>query len=81
MNIDKYIIINKEDTTLKLNKLKKLINKNVGYADQDIYDELDDLLSSSVPLAPEIEKSWDEGQTRSKGLTKEGYLSQLKLDI
>ena len=43
--------------------------------------EAENILSKSKPLTPIIENAFDEGQTRSLGLTKKGYINNLKLDI
>lgn len=60
---DKYIIINKQDFENQKEELKKVINKYVGYAEQEIYDKIDySLLSQSAPLIPEIEKAYEAGK-------------------
>lgn len=76
--------------------MKKIINKHLGYAEQAIYDKIDELCSQSTPLIPEIEKAFDEGKgvgiisyqprwhTLDKELyneRKQDYISNLKLGI
>jgi hypothetical protein len=60
MNKDEYIIINKTAIQKRIEELRKVCNKELGYASDKIYFELDHLLSQSTPLIPEIEKACKE---------------------
>lgn len=86
-----YIIINKDSFKGRLDELKKTINEHVGYANAEIYYEIDILLSDSIPLAPELEKAFEAGNKRGwSGYpdtdnwtqpNKQDYITQLKLEI
>lgn len=98
--MDEYIIINKTALEKRIEELKKPIAhydgiyvSNEQMAKQDI---LEDILSQSIPLIPEIEKAFYEGKGvgiisyQPKGHTldmelynerKQDYISNLKLDI
>lgn len=58
---DEYIIINKTELKKDLENLKLLINKQIGYATQEIYDELENLGSKSTPLIPIVEQAFEIG--------------------
>ena len=87
---NEYIIINKTAIENRIAELESKIIPNPNF-DSEIdshnllfmakQNELNKILSQSTPLIPEIEKAFDEGQTRSLNLTREGYISNLKLDI
>ena len=90
---NEYIIINKTAIQKEKEELKKLINKHVGYGEQEIYDKIDELCSQSTPLIPEIEKAWEDGrngtalvgnfpfvETKYVNKTSQDYISNLKLD-
>lgn len=88
---DEYIIINKTAIRKEKEELKNLINKYVGYAEQEIYDKIDELFFQSTPLIPVIEQAFDAGNKRGwSGYpntdnwtqpNKQDYISNLKLDI
>ena len=95
MDNKEYIIINKTTTQKRVEELRQVCNRELGYASDKIYFELDNLLSQSTPLIPEIEKAFDAGKDglyqkmdsnqgfyvgKFKGL-KQDYISNLKLDI
>lgn len=91
MNKDEYIIINKTAIQKRIEELRQVCNKELGYASDKIYFELDNFLSQSTPLIPEIEKAFDEGvKLKWEGILikkseleqqKQDYISNLKLDI
>jgi len=83
--MNKYIVINSEDIQKRIEDLKLLrdnteVKETWYYIDGKII-EAENILSKSKPLTPIIENAFDEGQTRSLGLTKKGYINNLKLDI
>lgn len=74
---DKYIIVNK---TAILKRIEESANKL-----SPTHILLKEILSQSTPLIPEIEKAFDEGfdyrEGHHKSLSKQDYISNLKLDI
>lgn len=83
-----YVVIDKTALQKRIEELEKVINKHVDRAEQEIYDCLDDLMSQSIPLIPEIEKAFDAGRNSSfsskspdGSAEKQDYISNLKLDI
>lgn len=93
---DEYTIINKAAIQKEKEELKGIINKHLGYAEEEIYDKIDSLCSQSTPLIPEIEKAFDAGEKRGyeipsfqmRGMSVntenpnvKDYISNLKLDI
>ncbi len=87
---DEYIIINKTAIQKEKEELKKLINKHVGYGEQEIYDKIDELCSQSTPLIPVVKKAFDAGGAYTLGSHKEftqthpnkqDYITNLKLDV
>jgi hypothetical protein len=89
---DEYIIINKTAIQKEKEELKRIINKYVGYAEQEIYDKIDELCSQSTPLIPEIKKAHNVGSNYgcylqggsydpNDNIDSEDYISNLKLDI
>lgn len=86
--MNKYIVINSEDIQKRIDDLKKdiLISESQGDKTRAAIETFEmkayeEILSKSKPLTPIIENAFDEGQTRSLGLTKKGYINNLKLDI
>lgn len=86
--MNKYIVINSEDIQKRIEDLKisqKGLNPYLDsidyYGIESEVNVLKQILSNSKPLTPIIEDAFDEGQTRSLGLTKKGYINNLKLDI
>jgi wobble nucleotide-excising tRNase len=94
-----YIIVNKTDIQKRIEELEYKI-QNDGLFPQEIQHfkgqikALNDILSQSTPLIPEIEKSWEHGYARGYNLAcceevnsdcltpnKQDYISNLKLDI
>lgn len=87
---DEYIIINKTTIQKRIEELRQVCNKELGYASDKIYFELDHLLSQSTPLIPEIEDAFEAGSKRgneeqwafgTEPMDKEDYILNLKLDI
>lgn len=96
---DEYIIINKTVLKKRIEGLEKQIrelkrNGDGNYTDlpEDLKKELEDVLSQSIPLIPEIEKAfWEGHQYESQNLNRQqknymsklakNYISNLKLDI
>jgi len=88
-----YIILNKETIQKRIDELKNKrdVEHNKGHDKSAMrYEntilELKHLLSQSIPLIPEIEKAFTEGQKslKEKVLPKKTatvYISNLKLDI
>ena len=85
---DEYIIISKTAIQKRIEELRQVCNKELGYASDKIYFELDNFLSQSTPLIPEIEKlivmssisNIDFLPDRVEKI-KQDYISNLKLDI
>jgi len=85
---DEYIIISKTAIQKRIEELRQVCNKELGYASDKIYFELDNFLSQSTPLVPEIEKlivmssisNIDFLPDRVEKI-KQDYISNLKLDI
>lgn len=65
---NEYIIINKTTILEKIDKLKILAPSDLGFTTHEIIFELNSLLEESLPLIPEIEKSWQHGYTRGYNL-------------
>lgn len=101
MNNEEYIIINKSKILERIEELKlQKVNLNLAY-DSEIdalgeinmeINTLNNVLSNSTPLIPEIEKAFDKGNyetlkhydsnDKSGYLRdKENYISDLKLNI
>jgi len=59
---DEYIIINKITIQKRIEELKQICNKELGYASDKIYSELGYLLHESTPLIPVVEKAFDAGK-------------------
>jgi len=87
---DEYIIINKTAIQKRIEELEQieqeLIKNGHKFAvTRGKIDELISLLFQSTPLIPEIEKAYFEGECYGIGtdacITKEDYISNLKLDI
>lgn len=89
---DEYIIINRTAIQQRIEELRQVCNKELGYASDKIYFELEHLLSQSTPLIPEIEKAMTEIAKISSPFGKQGlavwekefqqeYITNLKLDI
>jgi len=84
---DEYIIISKTAIQKRIEELEKK-SKEIYYREGiDEYDfaklELEEFLSQSTPLIPEIEKAYTAGMEfigEDKGSPNE-YISNLKLDI
>ena len=95
MNKDEYIIINKTAIQKRIEELKEgLMLSAKGTVAQGILlgsiAQLEQILSQSTPLIPEIEKAYtkafSEGivfgmHTEYKYKTTEDYIANLKLDI
>lgn len=85
---DEYIIINKTTLEKRKEERKKVCNKELSYASDKIYSELDHLLSQSTLLVPEIEKAFEAGRNLTiDGFEEEDfkdyekYILNLKLSI
>jgi len=86
----KYIIIDAEAIQKRIEELEKK-SKEIYYREGiDEYDfaklELEEFLSQSTPLIPEIEKAYDAGKldeelSKTFDNPKGRYISNLKLDI
>ena len=89
-----YIIINKTAIQKRIEDLRQVCNKELGYASDKIYFELEHLLYQSTSLIPEIEKGikqglsiclnekdWAYGISGSVKQDIRDYISNLKLDI
>ena len=93
-----YIIINKTAIQQRIEELEKERKKLNRFIDTTTYTTLDNLikqlqniLSQSTPLIPQIEKAFDEGaKLKWEGILikkseleqqKQDYISNLKLDI
>lgn len=86
---DKYIIINRTVLEKRIEELKTISNQTAtSVYDVDvegfILEELEQILSKSIPLIPEIENAFREG-SRYGGYDKDyvagDYIENLKLDI
>ena len=93
--MDEYIIINKTAIQQRIEELESKIIPNPNF-DGEIdshnllfiakQNELNEVLSQSTPLIPEIEKAFDAGEEFGNGVSsfsynKQDYISNLKLDI
>ena len=90
---NEYIIINKTAIQKRIEELEKDIQyykANIHYAAMHetakVKLELENLLSQSTPLIPEIEKAWETCSKLRSGQNvgvrnKTEYISNLKLDI
>ena len=83
--MDKYIIINKTQIQQRIEELKATDTASWEYQLGQI-NTLNEVLSQSTPLIPEIEKAIDYGIRKSFGSKKhnevrQDYISNLKLDI
>lgn len=83
-----YIIINKTVFQKEMEELKQLTTRHIGYAEQEVYDKIDNLISQSTPLIPEIKKAFETGRKLTvDGFEEEDfkdyedYISNLKLDV
>ena len=91
MNKDKYIIINKTAIQKRIEELENKIGHNNPTQGQYVeITTLEQIISQSTPLIPEIEKAYKKGFTEGtcfgattiyKYETSEDYISNLKLDI
>ena len=84
--MDEYIIVNKTVLLKRIEELKQLTTRHIGYAEQEVYDKIDNLISQSTPLIPEIEKAFDAGSERDEygygnANNKSDFISNLKLDV
>jgi len=77
---NEYIIINKTAIQQRIEELHKLCVEG-EYPLSAFNVDLEHLLSQSVPLIPEIEKAWLDGNISSTKDYKEDYIENLKLDI
>jgi len=98
INKEEYIIISKTAIEKKIQELE-LTYKNLHFTSRNTIGSmfeykinlLQQILSQSTPLIPEIEKAFDEGfnseeeiykgNPTGKIIGKEDYISNLKLDI
>ena len=90
---NEYIIINRTSIEKRIEELEKDIQyykANIHYAAMHetakVKLELENLLSQSTPLIPEIEKAWETCSKLRSGQNvgvrnKTEYISNLKLDI
>ena len=86
---DEYIIINKSQIEKRIEELKKPIAHYDGIyvSERQIaeYESLEEILSQSTPLIPEIEKAMDNFRPyvafNDLYETKQEYITNLKLDI
>lgn len=96
-----YIIVNKTAIQKRIEELENDIQYyKANFHNAALHEvakvklELEQILSQSTPLIPEIEKSWEHGYTRGYNLAccegvnsecltpdKQDYISNLKLDI
>lgn len=79
---DEYVIINKTAIQKRIEELEEID----GVICSHLIRELNQTLSKSTPLIPEIEKAFDAGTDWQEGGTilypdKHGYTSNLKLNI
>lgn len=95
--MSEYVIINKTEILERIEELEKERKKSNRFIDITRYTTLDNLikqlqniLSQSTPLIPEIEKAFDAGSAYAIGTHKDfkqthpdrkDYPSNLKLDI
>lgn len=95
---DEYVILNKTNLekvykSLKQQREVEPDNYTQSYLNGKI-KQLNEVLSQSTPLIPEIEKAWEHGYTRGYNLAccesvnsdcltpnKQDYISNLKLNI
>ena len=80
---NEYIIINKKTVKLRLKLSEGIRDENIRV---NIQDELNFLLSQSIPLTPEIGKAFDAGNEHGmdfdfKTWNKRTYIENLKLKI
>ena len=88
---DEYIIINRTTLKKRIEELKKELETLGDTCEGEIHthgymfgeiNQLDKILSQSVPLIPEIEKAIDAPKKYPwSGNVKKDYISNLKLDI
>lgn len=94
--MNEYIIVNKTTIEKRIQELKKPIAHYDGIYVSDVqkaeFEALEEILSQSTPLIPEIEKAFDEGSSAhcnsqdwnhptTFDQDKQNYISNLKLDI
>lgn len=58
---DEYIIINKSVLKKRIEELREVCNKELGYASCKIYFELEHLIPKSTPLIPVLEETFEAG--------------------
>lgn len=95
---EEYVIISKTAIQKRIEELRILSNQpetSVYYVDVEsfILEELEEILSQSAPLVPEIEKAFNEGAKRycdspegigtfiSLGKQKKDYISNLTINL
>lgn len=89
---DEYIIINKKAIQKRIeecNKYLSFVNKEHDTPYQKEIDVLQSILSQSVPLIPELQKTWNTAyidamsidEETYKPLFFEDYIANLKLNI
>lgn len=88
--MSKYMIVNAETIQKRIEKLEKMSKRFYYREGIDEYDfakeELEDVLSQSTPLIPEIEKAYEAGKL-DKELSllfdnpKGRFIANLKLDV
>ena len=90
--MSKYIIIDSEAIQKRIEELEEEYKSEPAYQFNTYGDKLikeimilKQILSQSTPLIPEIEKAYFEGECYGIGtdacITKEDYITNLKLDI
>lgn len=91
--MSEYVIINKTDIEKRITELETLFIEEGEYfnsRDSGEYAAYKKILSKSIPLIPEIERSYNSGFTEGtcfgattiyKYETSKDYISNLKLDI
>ena len=82
---DEYIIINKTTIQKRIEELRQVCNKELGYASDKIYFELEHLLSQSTSLESVVSQAYEAGKLdKELSLTfdnpKGRFMSNLNLD-
>ena len=89
---EEYIVISKTAIQKRIEELKKPIAHHDGIyvSERQIaeYESLEEILSQSTPLIPEIEKAFDKGRIKGvyakvgfEFIDRKDYITNLKLDI